>query len=289
MNRFLHCVSFVLVLLLSSIVVAGCDNSLEPISDEAGFSIYGALSLSTDRQLIRVRDLRAPLTPEATETLEAEVFLERLSDGRRIQMVDSVIAFDGVFTHNFRAVEDLQPDTDYRLIAQRPDGTQSTVTARTPPVVPEVTLPDSSNCLQQFRVTFPGITDIRQIRASIGYTTDLETVWVDTVPSDFETDPNQNLVLEFRPESVLETTIPRQDQPRPISLYAPRCLALASERIQVAYLHFGPEWSGALETFDPTESGRVENGLGFFGALRRDTTFVEVDTTQVINIGGPGG
>ena len=288
MNLLRYCLAAMLAAALSALLI-GCDNSLDPISGEAGFSIYGALSLSTDRQLIRVRDLRTPLTSEATETLEAEVFLERMSDGRRIQMADSVIAFEDVFTHNFRAIEDLQPDTEYRLIAQRPNGTESSVTARTPPLISEVTFPDSSDCLEQFRIAFPGITDLRQIRVSIGYTTGTGTEWVETVPGDFETDRNQNLVLEFRPEQVLETTIPRQPQPRQISLYAPRCLALTSERIQVAYLHFGPEWSGALQAFDPTESGRVENGLGFFGALRRDTTFVEVDTAQVIDLGGPGG
>jgi hypothetical protein len=282
-TRFLHALAFLLVAAVGALGLTACENSVEPIGNDAAFSIYGALSLNRGSQFIRVRDLREPLTPEATRALEADVFLERVDTGAPLPLRDSVVVFDGVFTHNFTTTTRLQPDTEYRVVAERDDGTRSTVTARTPRLIRATPRPNTANCLQRFEVTFETITDRRQLDIEVGYEHRDRLVWVPLgSASDVRTDADGNVVLRFLPEEVLGATIPLRDDPRTQGRYEPRCRDLDSNRIRVAYLQFGPGWNATSTTFDPTESGIVDNGLGFLGGLRRDTTVVRVDTSAFI-------
>ena len=94
--------------------------------------------------------------------------------------------------------------------------------------------------------------------------------------------------VTFVPETVLAAKIPSVDNPLTRFEYEPRCWELAERRMYVAYTHLGPTWFGdapdSLVVFDPTETRFVDNGIGFFGALRRDTASVVVDTAGVITI-----
>lgn len=67
---------------------------------------------------------------------------------------------------------------------------------------------------------------------------------------------------------------------------------LDSDEIRVRYLYLGPDWHGNVPedslTYDPLESNDVQNGLGFFGSVRRDRESTTVDTSSFIWTGGPG-
>jgi hypothetical protein len=273
---------------LAAVVVGGCDNTLNPIPEDTVYTLHGALNVTQDWQVIRVRNLRTPVTPEGTGPLDAQVTLENLATGTTTSLQDSVVVFDGVTTHNYWARVDVTPDTEYKVTVSGPNGENAaTATTRTPTIKRAVAQPDSGNCLDIFTVTFPEIDELALIQARIGYMPDSQRVWRD-VDVRFGTHDGETVPLySFQPEELIAPDIPSQDLPSRL-FYEPRCWALTENEIVVGFRHLGPAWSGAFlgedVEFDPTKTGRVTNGLGFFGGYRMDTVAVEVDTAEAIPI-----
>ena len=306
----------VLTLLTVLLATSGCDNTIEPFSGRSAFSIYGYLDLTSQRQFIRVKDMNQPLVQDSTQTIDATVTLENLDDGTSYAMQDSAIAFDGVYTHNFWVDLPVEPDTKYRVTVTRSDGVTSQSMTRTPRAITPASSPRNGNCLTTFTVRFPGISNAERIRQmAVGFLPEGDPGSGGSPPLDRDRDPDdtprqawiwvsadafdgisistfggaRDLQLRFTPESVLGTEIESVNRPPP-GVYYPRCLKLGDDRIRVAYLQLGPDWfdlpPGEVN-FDPAESGFVENGLGFLGALRRDTMSVTVDTANAITV-SPG-
>lgn len=275
-------------LVLTGSVLGGCDNTLNPISEGTVYTLHGALNTTQDWQVIRVRNLKNPVTPGGTGPLDAQVTLENLATGATTQLQDSVVVFDGVTTHNYGARIDVTPDTEYRVIVSGPDGENpATATTRTPKVKPAVALPDSGNCLDVFTIAFPEIDELGLIQARIGYTPDRQTVWRDLDVRFGRVDGERMPKVTFQPEELIKPDIPSQDLPSRL-FYEPRCWELETNQIVIGFRHLGPAWSGAFPgqqvEFDPTKTGRVTGGLGFFGGYRMDTVAVEVDTAEAIPI-----
>lgn len=307
----------VFTLLAALLVGSGCDNAIDPFSGRSTFSIYGYLDLSSQRQFIRVKDMNQPLVRDSTRTIDATVTLENLDEGTSYAMQDSVVAFDGVYTHNFWVDLAVEADTEYRVTVTRPDGVTSQSTTRTPRAIAPVPAPQRGDCLTTFTVRFPGISNTERIRqVAVGFLPESgssgsggsppldrdrdsddapQQEWVWVPAEGFEAisisayGGTRDVQLRFAPESVLATEIESIDR-RPPDIYYPRCLELGDDRIRVAYLQLGPDWFDVPPGevgFDPAESGFVENGLGFLGALRRDTMAVTVDTANTITV-SPG-
>lgn len=302
-----------LLLLAVLIVGSGCDNSIEPLSDRSTFSIYGYLNLSEQRQFIRVRDVSEPLLGDsASQDIDAAVTLEELSTGTTWALRDSVIAFGDLYTHNFWTDLTLQPDTEYRVTVTRSDGVTTQATTRTPRAIAPVSVPEAGNCLTTFSIPFPGIQSRQRIyEVKVGFLPERESdgsegppapgddrdtgdapnqerVWIDVGDSDavqLISRPETDVRIRLLPEELLSPFLPLIDT-RPMDTYIPRCLLLDDDQIYVAYLQLGPNWSGVLSqqsiSFNPGESRYVDNGLGFFGALRYDTLSVTVDTANAI-------
>lgn len=286
--RPIHCVA--LAFLGAFLFLGGCDNTLDPISDEGAFTIHGALNASTERQFIRVRDLNSPLTAKTTRKLDATVRVENLETGAITSFQDSVVAFGGVYTHNFWADLDVQPNTEYRVVVDRSDGASSEAAMTTPPVVEVNRRPTEGHCLNRFSIRFRGVKELNLIRAQVGFRYQGRAFWVPWPSSFGSASSTADVHVLFQPETVLATQIESQDNPSTRFRVEPRCLKLSDNQIYVAFQHLGPAWSGHLPgnlSYDPTESDVVENGLGFFGGLREDTVSVTVDTSSVIFI-GPG-
>jgi hypothetical protein len=277
-----------LAVLVAGSLVGGCDNTLNPIPEDTVYTLHGALNVTKDWQVIRVRNLRSPVTPEGTGPLEARVQIENLATGATWQLQDSTVVFDGVTTHNYWARFDVAPDTRYKVTVSGPDGSNpATATTRTPKIKPAVALPDSGNCLDTFTITFPEIEELALIQARIGYMPDSQRVWRD-LDVRFGTHNGETVPLyTFQPEELIKPDIPSQDLPSRL-FYEPRCWELTENEIIVGFRHLGPAWSGEFPgqeiEFDPTQTGRVTNGLGFFGGYRMDTVAVEVDTAEAIPI-----
>lgn len=274
--------------LMAGGMLGGCDNSLNPISEGTVYTIHGALNVSKDWQAVRVRNLKNPITPEGTGELEAKVTIENLETGATVPLQDSVVTFEGVTTHNYWAHFDVTPDTKYKVTVSGPDGrSTATATTRTPKIKRARARPDSGNCLDAFTVWFPNFDELALIQARIGYMPDRQMVWRDLTPRFGRQDGKTVPLVRFQPEELIKPDIPSQDEPSRL-FYEPRCWELTDNKIYVGFRHLGPAWSGRFPgqevEFDPTETGRVQNGLGFFGGYRMDTIAVEVDTANAIPI-----
>ena len=276
-----------LVALAGTALLLGCENTLDPIANDRVFTIHGALNASVDRQFVRVRSLNSPFTADATRDLDATVRVENRRTGAVTALQDSVTTFGDVYTHNFWAEMDVEPDTEYRVIAERSDGATSTATMRTPAVIEVERTRTDGHCLDVYRIQFPSVREQNLIQAQIGFRLEERTFWVPR-PTGFG---GAGVEVEFQPEQVLAEEVGSLDNPSTRLRYEPRCLVLDDDQLVVAFKHLGPAWSGRIPgdlDFDPTTSDVVDNGLGFFGGYREDTVAVRVDTSGVIPL-GPGG
>lgn len=250
----------------------GCDNTVEPFAEEAGlFSVYGYLTLSQEKHFIRVKNLNAPAVRDSAHGLEATVTLENLETGRRETLIDSIVVFEGTATHNFHIEQDIQPETEYRLTVENPDGRAVHATATTPEVTEVETDPADSvavDCLSILNLDFQNVSDPRLIRLSVGISRNDQWHWVPRdIPSTEYGILPWRIVEDALPDALLD----------PVDEQA-YCTFLDDTEMIIAYTHFGPDWPPDSVLTDPTSS-KVENGLGVFGALHRDTLSGTVDTT----------
>jgi hypothetical protein len=283
MSLFSRFACLLLALAGTLLLVMGCENTIDPLRQDAGYSIYGTLSMNDAVHVVRVRDLSTPFTAEATEDLDVTVTLNNNATGERIPMRDSVVAFDGVFTHNFRARASLDHDAQYSVVVEDPEGTRTTVRTRTPPVTQVRSQPDSANCLGFFTVTFAPVQSKSLMDIDVGYVYNGRRTWIDITPSEYDLNGGVARFL-FLAEDVLSETVPSQDNPATVQFLEPRCRALDDNRIFIAYTRFGRAGRTTGDPYDPSQSGIVENGLGSLGVLFRDTTFVKVDTVNAIRV-----
>lgn len=279
--------------LLALLVWGGCDNTLDPFAERGSFSIYGYLTVHQKRHFIRIKDLNDPLLGDSTRTLDATVTLENLEDGTTKTLKDSVVAFEGIFTHNFWADMAVHPQTKYRITVERSDGAITQATTTTPRITTASVTPQEGDCLTPFVVTLQDATELRRTRAAVGFRHGGRIVWISqneriskqNAGKDHGPPHGSSAHFAFTPESVLAEEIESVDDPN-TPVIEPRCWELGDDKIYIMHTHLGPDWFGALPDgdigFTPTESRFVDNGLGFFGALYRDTLSVTVDTSDVI-------
>lgn len=269
--------AFVLLVLLGTwgtSVLVGCDDSITPFSEESGYSVYGNLSFQEERHFFRVRPLTKPLGA-SLDSLPADVTLTNTSTGEQLSLQDSVIVFDGTRTHNYWVKFTVEPTTTYELTVKDPNRPTTQVRTTTPTDADPVVDPErAEECGEQMEIRFREAKAPR--RVSFGFRYEGEKHWV--VPfGDIESAPNRDdFFLRFRPGGVFCQIIPcglREPPP---------CTQLDDPTFQIAFLYTDPERTidevNPGITYDPTEQERIESGVGFFGAYRRDTIAAEVDT-----------
>lgn len=298
--------STVLVLLLASAFVTGCDNTIEPFSEKGAFSVYGVLFTSEDRQFIRVKPLSVPIT-KVDSSLSATVTLENVMSGTSVELRDSVVTFEDaeakVITHNFWTDLEITPKTKYRLTVEGEDGESVEAAATTPTSAGAKVTPQQGSCSAQYSVLFEDVEDTRRVRAS----------WeakIDGMPAQFRrgewaffplpsvfTNNEGEVTVTFRPKSALTrllsqgpSTIP-SPPPLPDSLddacWSPNvCAILSTSTLRIRFTYLGPEWFGNVPedslSFDPLRSRDVTGGLGFFGGARRDRITAKIDTSAFV-------
>jgi hypothetical protein len=274
--------------LLCIALLAGCDTDIEPFSQDGVYSVYGYISATQDRQFIRVRPLKEPLDSNLPSSLDATVTLENLATGETIELNDSLVVFDDessrTVTYNYWTDVRIQHNTQYELTVDGREGVTRAVTT-TPTGANPAVMPDSSSCVAPFTILFrdtnrlPLFAEFR-----FEYQDELSSVRVlEANPSPFPAEPT----YQFVPDNVLARRVPLPPQPELAMAYAPRCGVLDSEILEFGYVYVSPNWVDKLpadgEDFDPTiDQQNIENGAGFFGALRRGTIRVRVDTSEVI-------
>lgn len=277
--RFHPC--WALVALAGLFMLAGCDNTIEPFAEDTGlFSVYGYLSLSNDQHFIRIKDLNDPVTEDAsTRELDATVTLEHLATGTTETLTDSIVTFDGVYTHNFRADQEIEPGDTYRLTVERSNGRGVQTTATMPELTEVEIIPGDvvEECTRNILFYFRNVPEQRLIHVTVGIAWNNDTHWIDLEgPS---TDPPGDPISDFTPSTLIATVVPE-----PILEHihdnggdeADYCTLLDGNEIPVVYTHFGPDWPADSLRTDPLESD-IENGLGVFGGLHRDTLSITID------------
>lgn len=278
-------------ILAATLSVSGCENTIDPFSEEATYSVYGALDADDQRQFIRVKPLHAPLSGARTfRSLDADVTLHNVTDGTSERLADSVVVFgednQEVATHNYWTDTPITPSTKYRLVIEDPDGTTVEATTTTPPVKKPNASPERGHCQTRFYVDFPGIKRAERI---ISVTIRFETVdsplefviHEDIYNADHGRPDNAFIVFDAAHFLSDEYRFPEQD--RHTDHCETICQNLTSGLITVRYTYAGNDWEGTLpeRLTDPIESPTVINGSGYFGAVARNETTIPVNTDSI--------
>lgn len=249
---------------------------IDALEDERGiYSIYGALNLDENLNYIRIKDLRTALGADSS-SINATVEFEDLETGTTTILRDTIVNYDEISTNNFILNEDLEPRQSYRITVTRPDGNSVSSIATTPGVtVHSITPNQSVDCFRQIVFKFENVLPSEQIRLEVTLASYEVRTFDITRFCTFERDGNSaSLTLTTRdllgilfPEPGVNL-ITCRETPSEIS-----CDDLESPKIQLRYLHLGPEWQKVYPLYpnDPEDIMDVENGLGFFGGYRDDT------------------
>lgn len=287
-------VSLFFAAILCSVLLAGCgDRTIEPLEENPGsFSVYGALALEKNPNFIRVKDLSQQFLTDSGRVLGATVIFEDLEEGTQSTLRDSVVEFSGEFTHNFIVDQNLEPDHRYLLRVEDPEGGETVSSMVETPAITEVSLNRSGEipCERVIEFTFANVVRPERItieagffyqdelffrpinrRRQLEYREDADEMFIRASTNDF-------LIEVFPPPELGD---PRVDQEELAPIFP--CSALDSNIVIVRYIHFGANWESYDRTgiFDPTTSESINSGLGFLGALRRDSFTYTVVTTDL--------
>lgn len=261
--------------ILIIVVGVGCDETVEPFSEAGAYSVYGNLSFQDEAHFFRIRPLKQPLDSSA-ESLDATVTLTNLSNGKTRTLRDSVITFEGIRTHNYWTTFKVEPTTTYELKVEDPEKQTTTVRTTTPTDADPVVVPaQGAECGDGMEVRFREAES--PVEVYVGFRYEEKKHWVRRANVE-SVSGREDKVLRFSLSGVLGSVIPTGLRE------PPPCTQLDDPTLQIAVLYSDPERNveeASLQvTIDPTQQERVENGVGFFGAYRRDTITAEVDTTM---------
>lgn len=254
-------------------ILAGCDTSLQPFANDTGlYSVYGYLTLSGNVHHIRVRNINRPASADSTRVLDATVTLTNQATGARETLADSIVFFDGIYTHNFRTEQDLKPETSYRILIERSDGRTARATATMPPITDlDVLAREPVDCLEGPTLKFRNVSPGGKVQISIGVPWDDGFQWV------HRDVPAQTGFVAWR---VVREVLP-PDVLRSVDHDSTKfCTFLEEDHFRLAYTHFGPDWPSDSVLTTPVASN-IENGLGLFGGVHQDTVNIGVDNSPV--------
>lgn len=138
-------VPFVAGLVLGTLLLSGCDTSVEPFTEngEYHYSVFGILNPPQDTQWVRVEPI-APTTAEGVSSdLDVTVTLENLDTGQEWTLRDSLMeVFRDEFQHNFWTEAPIDASTSYRLTVRGPGEKRTRATTTTPTGPPTISIED---------------------------------------------------------------------------------------------------------------------------------------------------
>ena len=265
-------------------VITACDRAVEPFEEDQGvYSVYGALEVGKSQNIIRVRNLTDPFfSSDSSGNIDATVIFTDLETGEATQLRDSLVKFSGNLTHNFILEENLELDKQYQLTVERSDGISVSSIATTPSLTRHNYQPEVSIlCETRIRFRYYNVDPPEQVQMEIGAIYQVEVHWaiMDLVGDIEYNNGIDAMEVYMSPRNLLVEifTLPLPDNPYfdPYRLMPTvSCDELDTDEIFIRYYHYGEEWStGKPFEFGQidTESGDVDNGLGFFGAYRVET------------------
>lgn len=186
-------------------ILSACGASFDPLqpNEEYVFSMYGTLDVHADTQWVRVMPIGETLIPESPEPTDVKVFLIRESTGESVVMNDSLFRFGGTtYVWNYWTTVPIQPDEEYTIIAEAPDGRQS---------IAEITMPSAlsipnveySESLEQGTVT--GVSEDSLVVLEVKYLVQVidlfgcfqEAELVFSYIDDYSLQPNGSYAFSF--------------------------------------------------------------------------------------------
>ena len=267
---------FFLLLFLASCT----DTKISPFEISSGyFSVYGAMNTDSTLNYIRIKDVQTPLLSPVEEIETFSATLENLQTNEVKPLEKEILIFNENPTMNFIVDEVFQQRSSYKLTVTGTNGEISTSIATTPgnttlTLTPEVT----EECSEEILIEFDDVKDPEFIRFELGvryerimYYAEIKTVApLEKIPGTDKVQVtlsiNNMLVDLFPPEESRIGVPPRFWRP------TIGCEDLDEKDMIIKYTHFGPEWKVLKDNnlaFDVLDSGDIENGLGFFGAIDR--------------------
>ena len=277
--------TFVFLGLVFCFFITGCENSIQPLDRDNGvFSIYGIFDLKKEVNFVRVKDLNQTLLQDTAGTIDATVVIENMQSGNSDVMQDSIVAFDGVKTHNFYTGMDILPDSRYRVSVERSDGRTVSAEAVTPSIAETAVKPVMENCLTSINVTFTPVADRNLLRLSFGFNYEGQRWWVNPRanvlgnPDDFAGDGDTQ-AYSFTPKTIIDLYPPGEgnnpfDNDDGIELW---CHQLDNGEFYIRYTHYGPDFFDSFTS----DSLQIPGGTGRLGALYKDTLNFQIDTVNV--------
>lgn len=258
-------VSDVCLLLIAFLLLAGCNQTFEPLqeNEEYYFSMYGYLDVAADTQWVRVGPARRGIN-DSPDPSGIEVTLENIQTGETISMNDSLFT-PGNFL-NYWTTYDIENEQTYKISAER-DGKSSQVTVPTPGEWPTPLILEEK--------TFPPYGYYIFIDEAVQYIADLQAVWYVTLHSGSE---SERKIFRFNLRNTIDYT----------ALYGGAKVAYATKEEQLNYIEknsgteeitveeqqifvaaAGPDWDDNISSINDLEyfldgtASNVENGLGY--------------------------
>ncbi|MBO6584512.1 MAG: DUF4249 family protein [Gracilimonas sp.] len=256
---------------LLALLVAGCDNSLEPLDKDTGvYSVYGTLDLNNSTNEIRIRDLNVPFTEEATTEIDATVTLENLNTGF-VEALNFERFFEaGVYHHNFIVTQNIEANTAYQLTVTRSDGEQVTLTTTTPTYPAPVAEPVNEQCYTPVEVTFDPVYE-----STIAFFIEFQARDVRKtrlgpyVIRNNSESANEAATYTFTPVDLMKMV--------PGTLGRYRCTDLVIPQFEFYYAHYSPGFYESIidNPFNAFESTQR------FGAYYEDQLIIPIDDSRV--------
>jgi hypothetical protein len=261
-------------LALIMLTVVSCDNTIDPLDRDQGiYSVYGYLDLNEETHYIRVKDLNAPFTAEATEQLDATVTLRNLGSGHSAVLAPEIMEYEGVYLHTFVYNSVVVPDNNYQVTVERSDGAVVELVTRTPTKPGPRVEPVNEYC------DVPVVFKLAPLNGGtvvlrFGYDTDprRQNAWGPSVV--IRGDPDQPSI------PISHTFIPHEELSRILPFVPPaniRCnVYLTTGNLFISYIHYAP---GFYEQFAGVPFDAITS-THRFGALYYDTLAVPIDLSD---------
>lgn len=271
--------NIILCSLIGMCAIACEDATIQPFEESDGsFTVYGAMNTDSLINYVRIKDAQSPLLAPLEEIDTFDVTFENLATGDSKVLDKEVIDFNNTPTLNFIIEEALTPRTSYRITIEGDDGDIATSVATTPGVTTLTMTPAiTETCEDQILIEFDNVQDPEFIRFELGVRYNGQGVFAEirSVSPLQKVEGSNKVATILSIRNMLVDVFPPGDQSIvniPPRFWNPtvNCSQLDEQNMVIRYTHFGPEWE-VLEVrtlpFDVHDSGDIENGFGFFGAL----------------------
>jgi len=278
-----------LTVLAIAIAVSGCDDrTIDAFEEQQGlYSVYGALEVGSSSNYIRVRKVDTPLLADSS-AFEGTVTFTDLESGFTSELNDSIVEFNGNYTHNFYVDHFIQYNQEYLVQVESPDGQITESIASTPQQSTiEYTPSENLGCATTLDFTFSNVVKPEFMRMDIGvfYQGVFHQSTLDFVDQIRHKDGTDEMYVQLSPRNMLveifTPPLPDDTTLDPKTLRPTvQCFQLQPRTIFLEIYHFGKEWDGALPSAAANldiESGDIQNGIGFFGGYSKQSIFIPVE------------